>query len=231
MPEPCSRLALVWHPPEAGSSWPGGTEPVEICGAKSHCRVPESPLTAYELAELESPLGVELPAECRSFLLQVSHGGAGPGYGLFPLRPVDGRWNWHGDGASRADDAAPIRSFGRSRASNPGHIRVCNPGHIRACNPGRIRACNPGRIRACNPMDDQPSRPHPLHNEAPTVRNNPVQNHGLLTLCHPGCALVRGPGAERPVYGVFGVGARERQPFPVMGCLCPEAAELRLAGA
>jgi hypothetical protein len=150
MPEPCFRLTLVWHPPEAGSSWPGGTEPVEIFGAKSHCRAPD---------------------EYRSFLLQVSHGGAGPGYGLFPLRPVDGCWNWHGDGASRADDAAPIRSFGRSRALNPGHIRACNPGHIRACNPGHIRACNPGHIRACNPMDDQPSRPHPLHNEAPTVRN------------------------------------------------------------
>jgi hypothetical protein len=101
MPEPCFRLTLVWHPPEAGSSWPGGTEPVEIFGAKSHCRAPESPLTAYELAELESPLGVELPAECRSFLLQVSHGGAGPGYGLFHYT----RWTAAGTGTVMAPPA------------------------------------------------------------------------------------------------------------------------------
>ncbi|MDP9847986.1 SMI1/KNR4 family protein [Streptosporangium lutulentum] len=45
------------------------------------------PLTEIELSEIERSLGVRLPAEYRDFLLQVASGGAGPDYGLFPLRP------------------------------------------------------------------------------------------------------------------------------------------------
>jgi hypothetical protein len=54
------------------------------------------PLTAKELIDLASQLRISLPAEYRSFLLQVSRGGAGPAYGLFSLRCVDGRWRWEG---------------------------------------------------------------------------------------------------------------------------------------
>jgi hypothetical protein len=68
-------------------------------GANGHHFLLEPPLRPDELAELEEQCGVALPEEYRSFLLEVSRGGAGPAYGLFPLRRVDGRWRWEGDGA------------------------------------------------------------------------------------------------------------------------------------
>ncbi|MFF6882717.1 SMI1/KNR4 family protein [Streptomyces sp. NPDC012421] len=63
----------------------------------------EEPLTQDQLAELEAQIGVGLPEEYRAFLLYVGAGGAGPAYGLFPVRRVQGRWRWEGDGADLAD--------------------------------------------------------------------------------------------------------------------------------
>ncbi|WP_228976049.1 SMI1/KNR4 family protein [Streptomyces sp. DH12] len=60
----------------------------------------ERPLTPGELAELERYAGVRLPEEYRGFLLHVGAGGAGPAYGVYPVRRgPDGTWAWHGDGA------------------------------------------------------------------------------------------------------------------------------------
>lgn len=70
-----------------------------VFGANGHHFLLEPPLSQDELAELEEQIGVQLPEEYRSFLLEVSRGGAGPAYGLFPLRRIDGRWRWEGDGA------------------------------------------------------------------------------------------------------------------------------------
>lgn len=72
-------------------------------GALGHQWVLEDPLTPGELAELEAQTGVRLPEEYRDFLLYVGAGGAGPAYGLFPVRRVEDRWRWEGDGAELAD--------------------------------------------------------------------------------------------------------------------------------
>jgi hypothetical protein len=85
---------------EAVSARPAGSE---VFGALGHKWVVEEPLTQGELAELEAQIGVRLPEEYRTFLLRVGAGGAGPAYGLFPVRRVQGRWRWDGDGAGLVD--------------------------------------------------------------------------------------------------------------------------------
>lgn len=85
---------------EAAGAGPCGSE---VFGAAGHGWIVEDPLTRDELAELEAQVGVRLPEEYRSFLRHVGAGGAGPAYGLFPVRRVGGRWRWEGDGADLAD--------------------------------------------------------------------------------------------------------------------------------
>ncbi|MEU9111956.1 SMI1/KNR4 family protein [Streptomyces sp. NPDC048483] len=46
-------------------------------------------LTEEQLRAAERWLGIELPDEYRMFLLEVGAGGAGPGYGLFPIKPPE----------------------------------------------------------------------------------------------------------------------------------------------
>ncbi|WP_326777083.1 SMI1/KNR4 family protein [Streptomyces sp. NBC_01445] len=75
----------------------------KVFGALGHKWVVADPLTQGELAELEAQIGVQLPEEYRAFLLHVGAGGAGPAHGLFPVRRVQGRWGWEGDGADLAD--------------------------------------------------------------------------------------------------------------------------------
>ncbi|MFB6956987.1 SMI1/KNR4 family protein [Streptomyces sp. NPDC056309] len=85
---------------EVAGAGPGGGK---VFGALGHKWVLEEPLTRGGLAELEAQIGVQLPEEYRAFLLHVGTGGAGPAYGLFPVRRVQGRWRWEGDGADLAD--------------------------------------------------------------------------------------------------------------------------------
>ncbi|MEU1369184.1 SMI1/KNR4 family protein [Streptomyces sp. NPDC005803] len=94
------RWAGVRQRVEAAGAGPGSGE---VFGAWGHKWVVEEPLTRGELAELEAQTGVRLPEEYRAFLLHVGAGGAGPAYGLFPVRRVRGRWRWEGDGADLAD--------------------------------------------------------------------------------------------------------------------------------
>ncbi|WP_434743031.1 SMI1/KNR4 family protein [Micromonospora sp. SH-82] len=92
--------------------------PVEVFGADAHGWTVEPPLGVAELAELEGQSAVTLPAEYRSFLLQVGAGGAGPAYGLFPVRRVDGRWRWEGDGADLTTPDSLGRPFPYTEAFN-----------------------------------------------------------------------------------------------------------------
>jgi hypothetical protein len=165
------------------------TEAAKIFGAVSHAWASEPPLTAGELAELESQLGAELPAEYRSFLLEVSRGGAGPAYGLFPLRRVDGRWEWQGDGASRADDAALTRPFGHIRAFNPLADRPTRPEALQ--NEDAAWETHDDALHAFNPLADRPTRPEALQNEdaAWETPDDALHSQGWLNLCDLGCAL------------------------------------------
>ncbi|MEV8452508.1 SMI1/KNR4 family protein [Streptomyces sp. NPDC052095] len=85
---------------EAVGAGPSGGE---VFGARGHEWILQDPLSRGELAELETQTGVRLPEEYRAFLLHVGAGGAGPGYGLFPVRREQGRWRWEGDGADLPD--------------------------------------------------------------------------------------------------------------------------------
>ncbi|WP_027346857.1 SMI1/KNR4 family protein [Hamadaea tsunoensis] len=85
--------ALRAHPGKAG-----------IFGADGHAFDLALALSPGELDELEAWLGVTLPDEYRSFLVEVGAGGAGPGYGVFPVvRNQDSGWAWQGDGADMTD--------------------------------------------------------------------------------------------------------------------------------
>lgn len=90
----------------------------QVFGARGHRWMLEEPLREDQLAELEAQMGVRLPSEYRDFLTVVAAGGAGPSYGLFPVRRVRGRWRWEGDGADLADLsmlAAPFPDQGPDR--------------------------------------------------------------------------------------------------------------------
>lgn len=90
-----------------------GTRPLsdKVFGSLWHKWVLEDPLADDELAELEAQLGVRLPEDYRDFLTRVGAGGAGPAYGVFPVRRVQSRWRWEGDGADLADLALLTRPF------------------------------------------------------------------------------------------------------------------------
>jgi hypothetical protein len=58
------------------------------------------PVSPDEIADFEDRFGVELPPEYRSFLIEVSAGGPGPGYGLYQFDRSDldealGRCSWN----------------------------------------------------------------------------------------------------------------------------------------
>ncbi|MFI6122504.1 SMI1/KNR4 family protein [Streptomyces sp. NPDC051064] len=90
-----------------------GTQPAsaKTFGSLGHRWTLEDPLADDELAELEAQMGVRLPDDYRNFLTSVGAGGAGPAYGLFPVRRVQGRWRWEGDGADLADLTMLARPF------------------------------------------------------------------------------------------------------------------------
>lgn len=94
-----------------------------VFGAIGHKFVLEEPLTPAELADLEGQTGVSLPGEYRDFLLHVGAGGAGPSYGVYPVRLIQGRWRWEGDGAELADLSRPAEPFPREGA-DPEAVRL-----------------------------------------------------------------------------------------------------------
>jgi hypothetical protein len=61
-----------------------------VFGAEhGHCFELLPVLNGEQVRAVERRLGTELPEEYRAFLLEVGAGGAGPDYGLFPIRPPE----------------------------------------------------------------------------------------------------------------------------------------------
>jgi len=165
------RLATLSKHPKAGS----------IFGANRHHWLAEPPLSEDELADLESQLDVELPHEYRAFLLQVSRGGVGPAYGLFPLRRAEGHWRWEGDGAELTQLDALSQPFPRTDAFNPAEGLPDPPNEDDFDSEEKF-----------NEAEDA----YWQHHDA--VAFAPEHAIGLLYLCHLGCAyrealVVSGP--------------------------------------
>jgi hypothetical protein len=153
----------------------------KVFGSTGHGWRLEPPLSTAELDELESQLDVELPAEYRSFLVQVSRGGAGPAYGLFPVQRVDAGWRWEGDGAELTDLKTLGQPFPHTDAFDPA-IDLPDP-------PAREGFDSEDGF---NDAEDAYWQQHDA------VVFAPEHSVGLLYLCHLGCAyrealVVSGP--------------------------------------
>jgi hypothetical protein len=144
----------------------------KIFGSGSHRWQLELPLSAVELEEIEGQLGVELPSEYQSFLSGAGRGGAGPAYGLFPIRRVDGRWRWEGDGADLTDLDTLDQPFPHVEAFNPA-VGLPDPPDERDYD----------SVEAFNAAEDAYWEKHDQ------VVYRPEHSIGLLYLCHLGCAL------------------------------------------
>jgi hypothetical protein len=155
------RLAELSTRPEAAN----------VFGSTSHEWRLEPPLRTAELAELESQLQIELPAEYRSFLEEVSRGGAGPAYGLFPVRRMNGVWQWETDCAGLTDLETLSRPFPHTDAVNPA-VGLPDP-------PVRDAFASEGSFQDAEDAYWQ-------HHDA--VVFAPEHSVGLLYLCHLGCA-------------------------------------------
>ncbi|BFV57657.1 hypothetical protein KCMC57_up27610 [Kitasatospora sp. CMC57] len=104
--------------------WPGVREQVlalreapfleEVFGARQgfgHEFQLEPPLSEAEVTAAEEELGVSFPSAYRTFLLEVGAGGAGPHYGIFPLRHDEQGWHWAEGRNVRSDNALLGEAF------------------------------------------------------------------------------------------------------------------------
>ena len=144
----------------------------EVFGSHGHEWILEPPLSQGELAELETQLSVELPGEYRSFLVTAGRGGAGPGYGLFPPRRVDGSWQWEGDGADLTVRETLAQPFPHTEAFNPADGFTDPPDEA-----------DFDSEEAFTEAEDAYWERHDA------VVFAPEHAVGLLYLCHLGCAL------------------------------------------
>lgn len=157
------RERLSWLAAAPGAS--------AVFGSASHGWRLEPPLEAEDLADLEAHLRIELPGEYRSFLQQAGSGGAGPAYGLFPVRRMNGRWRWEGDGADLTD---------LDRLDQPfPHVEVFNPADGLPSPPDEADFDS---VEEFNEAEDAYWEQH----EAAVF--HPRHSIGLLYLCHLGCA-------------------------------------------
>ncbi|MEH1013660.1 SMI1/KNR4 family protein [Micromonospora sp. CPCC 206060] len=143
-----------------------------VFGSSDHEWELEPPLRPGDLGEIEAQLQVRLPGEYRSFLLEAGRGGAGPAYGLFPVRRSDGGWQWAGDGADLTDLDTLRQPFP----------------HVEAFNPADGLPARPDE--ADYDSEEEFSEAEEAYWERrDAVLLKPEHSIGLLYLCHLGCAL------------------------------------------
>lgn len=84
-----------------------------VFGARGHGFRLGPVMEEEQLRSLETALGVDLPAQYRSFLLQVGAGGAGPDYGLVTPVLGDRGWQWRGVGLAHSGQPTTAELAGR----------------------------------------------------------------------------------------------------------------------
>ncbi len=144
-----------------------------VFGTLGHRWVLEDPLGEDELVELEAQIGVRLPPDYRAFLAIVAAGGAGPSYGLFPVRRAQGRWRWEGDGADLAD---------LSRLAEPFPDKGPDPEVL-----DRLRAERPEE-EDFEEIEDFDSAFEVWDERWGAVMFSPERTGGAIVICHHGCA-------------------------------------------
>ncbi len=82
-------------------------------GSDSHRFELRAPLTEAEVTAFEAEHGIALPEDFRAFLIHAGNGGAGPYYGIYPLK----EWS---DFAGWAMDSVPDGFLARPNAFRPG---------------------------------------------------------------------------------------------------------------
>lgn len=174
-----------------GVDWRGVRERVEalaaldaepkVFGASGHRFRLHPVLPEAELAEFERTIGVRLPAEYRSFLLEVGAGGAGPDYGLERLERGAGGWGWTGHGVTTVTKlGVPFRPF--------------DPGTYAAHEANQpVEADFPDRDAYLRAVRAWVRRSDELHDE---------ETYGTIALSHQGCGyysllVVSGPERGR----------------------------------
>jgi hypothetical protein len=81
---------------------------LELFGAGTHRYEFNPPLKAEEVAAFEANQALHLPEDYRDFILNVGNGGAGPCYGIYPLR-LEGSIHHGMANRDRIDLSVPFR--------------------------------------------------------------------------------------------------------------------------
>ncbi|MFG3055401.1 SMI1/KNR4 family protein [Kitasatospora sp. NPDC048239] len=164
--------------------------PENVFGARwqgsGHRFLLDPPLTESEVAEAEEELDVSFPAAYRRFLLEVGAGGAGPHYGIFPLRRDGQGWHWDEGGGGRSVNALLTQPFpSEAERARPQHDRwhtARTPHRAAARHPPPNPPARPGsgqRRRADHSADvhHEPPTLHPAAMPANPLRAAPLGRH------------------------------------------------------
>jgi hypothetical protein len=160
-----------------------------VFGSESHRFESHPPLSGDEVVAAERQFGVVLPADYREFLLRVGAGGAGPDYGLYPLRRGPDGWGW-GDLGRFNDEArcTDLARLGQPFATNPD-----SP-------PGYAELAQAEPDRAAFGSDDEYDDAYQnwASELVRMVREDPTRDHGAACLSTAGCGyrswlVVSGP--------------------------------------